>query len=500
MNMERKSGILMPVFSLPGKYGIGDFGKESYEFVDFLVSAGQRVWQILPLVQTGYGNSPYSSVSSESFNPYFISLEKLKEQKLLTAGEIAGARSDSRFIDYERVSKVRFGLLRKAFSRFDVQSDGFKNFLEEKRFHDYALFMSMKERFNNSPFCEWASCYKFRDEKALKEFENANKGEMLFWQFLQYEAEKQWHALKKYANDKGVEIMGDLPLYVAKDSVDVWKNPTLFKLDEDLNPTVVAGVPPDYFSETGQLWGNPVYDYDAHKKDGFKWWTERLKKALEIFDYVRIDHFRGLDRYYEVDCKAENAIGGNWVEVPSKELFDSIHKHVNGDRIIAEDLGIIDDGVRALLKYTGYPGMKVLSFAFDGNKDNLYLPENIEENYVCYTGTHDNDTLMGLIESVTEWDYDNIVNGIKRSLKLSKISKKIAGNVSLVSAIVELGFSCRAELFVMPMQDALFMGTEYRINEPGTVKPQNWAVRLDKSHFKPSTAKKLKALTVKYKR
>jgi 4-alpha-glucanotransferase len=291
-----------------------------------------------------------------------------------------------------------------------------------------------------------------------------------------------------------------MPLYVAADSVDVWVNPTLYKLDDDYKPRKVAGVPPDYFCEDGQLWGNPVYDYQAHEKDNFNWWTNRLVRALEVFDYVRIDHFRGLDRYFEIDCDKENAKEGVWIDVPSEELFNRIHQTVDRDRIIAEDLGIIDDGVRELLKFTGYPGMKILSFAFNGDKGNLYLPERIEENSVCYTGTHDNDTLLGLIYSATEWDKNNLVFGVKSSLDKMGIFGRTDDDESLKDSIIELGFASKANLFISPFADLLGRWSDYRINEPGTCSEKNWSVRFLEKDFSDSLALKIKTLTEKYKR
>ncbi len=490
----------MPIFSLPSKYGIGSFGSESYEFIDFLKKSGQKVWQILPLVQTGYGNSPYSSVCSTSFSPYFISLETLKEEKLLTANEVKGARIDTKYVDYGKLYNVRYPLLKIAFNRFDKEDAEFAAFCKSGEYRDYAFFMAIKKETNYQHFYEWEDGLKYRDKKALNTFYKENKDEVLFWQFLQFMAKKQWLALKKYAKEKGVKIMGDMPLYVALDSVDVWKAPELFKLDENFTPKKVAGVPPDYFSRTGQLWGNPVYDYDTHKADNFAWWRKRLKTALKIYDYVRIDHFRGLDRYYEIPFGANDATSGEWVKVPSRELFDSVHSEVGKDKIIAEDLGIIDDGVRELLKYTGYPGMKILSFAFDGMPDNLYLPEAIEENSVCYTGTHDNDTLMGLIEKASDWDKNNLLNGAKNSLKKMGIKAEITDNKSLAAAIINLGFASKSNLFIVPMQDYLFMGGDMRINEPGTVKDQNWAVRFSKSDFTAKVSERILKLVKKYNR
>jgi len=490
----------MPIFSLPSKYGAGSFGSESYKFVDYLVSAGQKVWQLLPLVQTGYGNSPYSSVSAESFNPYYISLETLKEQGLLTSAELKFAYLSGQTVDYGELYSVRYPLLRKAFLRFDKEDKEFNRFLRKKEFYDYALYMAIKYASGQKHFFHWTKELAYRDEKALKKFARDNREEILFWQFLQFIAQKQWFDLKKYANSKGVSILGDMPLYMALDSVDVWKNPHLFKLDEYFNPTKVAGVPPDYFSKDGQLWGNPVYDYDTHEKDGFKWWCERIKRALTVYDYVRIDHFRGLDRYYQVENGMPDAKIGEWVDVPSEKLFTAIHQTVDKDRIIAEDLGIIDDGVRQLLAYTGYPGMKILSFAFNGEPNNLYLPQNIEENYVCYTGTHDNDTLRGLIDNATEWDYNNLVNGVRNSLDVLGVKGDVTTKEGLMQAIKELGFKSKAKLFIMPMQDVLCYGAEYRINQPGTVKTQNWSVRFVDADFKKSTANALKKLTIKYNR
>ena len=267
--MQRQSGILMPVFSLPSKYGIGSFGKESYKFIDYLSAAGQKVWQILPLVQTGYGNSPYSSVCSYSFNPYFISVELLKEQGLLTAAEIKFAKSDKEYIDYGELYSVRYPLLRNAYARFNKEDKAFKRFLKSKEFYDYALFMAIKYASGQKHFYEWEEPLRKRDELALNKFAKSYKEEINFWQFVQYLAKTQWQSVKKYANEKGISIIGDMPIYVALDSVDVWKDPTLFKLDEDFKPKKVAGVPPDYFCEKGQLWGNPVYDYAAHESDGF---------------------------------------------------------------------------------------------------------------------------------------------------------------------------------------------------------------------------------------
>ena len=490
----------MPIFSLPSKYGIGGFGKECYEFIDFLKGAGQKVWQILPLVQTGYGNSPYSSVSSSSFNPYFISPDLLVEEGLISESETIFALSDNKYINYGELYSVRYPMLRKAFSRFDRNCEEFVAYKESKESYDYALFMSLKYESGQKHFYEWDTKFKYRDAYALNKFATDFSEEVDFWQFVQFTAKKQWLAVKDYANSQGVSIMGDMPLYVALDSVDVWVNPELFKLDENFVPKKVAGVPPDYFCEDGQLWGNPVYDYDKHKEDGFSWWIRRLQKTLSIFDYVRIDHFRGLDRYYEIDFGAENARQGEWINVPSDEFFSALHDNVDKDKIVAEDLGIIDDGVRELLSKVGYPGMKILSFAFNGEDGNLYLPERIEENSVCYTGTHDNDTLMGLITGASQWDYGNLVRGVQKSLKLMNVCGSTDSFSSIVQAITELGCASKARLFILPMHDVLHLATDYRINEPGTVKEQNWAIRYSEDDFSVGVARKLKNLAERYGR
>lgn len=498
--MERSSGILMPIFSLPSKYGIGDFGKESYKFVDILSASGQKMWQILPLVQTGYGNSPYSSVCGSSFNPYFISPELLQEKGLVTKEELKFSLCDKQYIDYGELYAVRYPLLKKAFERFDKSDKTFVQYLNSKQSYDYALYMAIKEASGQKHFYEWDLPFRDREQKALADFENAYKEQVVFWQFVQFIAREQWFNLKEYANKKGVYIIGDMPLYVALDSVDVWTNKHLFKLDQDFMPKKKAGVPPDYFCEDGQLWGNPVYDYEVHQKDNFSWWVNRIKSALEVFDYVRIDHFRGLDRYYQVDRDRENAREGEWIDVPSEQLFNTLHKYVDRDRIIAEDLGTIDDSVRELLKFTGYPGMKVLSFAFNGQSDNLYLPEKYQNDCICYTGTHDNDTLLGLIESMNEWDYNNLINGVKNSLEQMDIDCDISHTKGLISAIIRLGVKSNANLFIVPVQDLLALDTHYRINEPGTVKEQNWAVKFQSQQISLETFAGLKDLCEKYNR
>ena len=491
----RISGILMPVFSLPNKYGIGDFGEDCFKFIDFLKAAGQKAWQILPLVETGFSNSPYSSVSSASFEPLYISPENLYKEGLIDKSDLTFSESDSKYVDYRYIRSIRTPLLRKAFSKFDRESKEFKAFVKSGRGEEYALFTALKEKYGGKSFTLWGKEYLKRDKKAIDTFKKENEEEYLFRLFLYFKAESEWLAVKKYANENGISIIGDLPLYVAEDSADVWAHPELFKLDENYKPRKKAGVPPDYFSADGQLWGNPVYDYDAHRKDGFSWWVNRLKRALSIFDYVRIDHFRGLSAYYEIDKDSDSAKNGEWKKVPSDELFSAVKSSLDDSKIIAEDLGIIDDGVKDLLKKTGYPGMKVLSFAFNGEKNNPYLPENLPYNSVCYTGTHDNDTLKGLLDKFSDWDRNNFINGERESL-----SKLSLTPVDPITDTIRLGLRSESKMFIMPIQDFLGLGTEYRINEPGTVKDENWSVRLEKAHFSGEVAKKLKKLTEEFGR
>ena len=497
---KRASGILAPIFSLPNEFGIGDFGSCSYKFIDYLASAKQSVWQILPLVETGYGNSPYSSVSSASFSPYYISPELLYKSGLITKDERDAQKTNAKIIDYGFLYSTRYALLKKAFSRFDKKDADFTRAVKSKKYRDYALFMALKIKNNFKPFYEWENDYKTRNKKALDNFYIQNKNEVLFYEFIQFLAETEWKCVKAYANFNGISIMGDLPLYVALDSVDVWTNPTLFKLDENYLPKKVAGVPPDYFSNDGQLWGNPVYDYSEHEKTGFAWWTSRIKNALKNYDLIRIDHFRGLDRYYEIDSTATTARVGEWIEVPSKKLFTAIHKKVNRNRIIAEDLGVIDDGVRLLLKDLNYPGMKILSFAFNGDIYNPYLPENISKNSVCFTGTHDNDTLKGLIKSLSEAEKRTFILGVKNSLKRLGERKKVSTDKGLYNALLMLGFSSKSKLFILPLSDLFYLDKEYRINIPGLMREQNWAIRYDKKFFNSTNQQKLLTLTKKYKR
>ena len=474
MDNVRQAGVLLHISSLPAKYKIGSLGKEAYRFAKKLAKAGVKYWQILPLVQTGYGDSPYQSVSCTSGNPYFIDLDLLAGQGLLTKKELAAAKGAGN-VDYGALYAERYQTLRTAFSRFAFDSTEFRAYVDEGKHEDYALFMTAKTVYGGT-FTDWEEGLCRREEGALEKLRTDYHEEYLFWQFLQYEFDLQWKALKHYCNSLGLKIIGDIPLYVAYDSADVWAHPELFKLDENLKPAKVAGVPPDYFSETGQLWGNPVFDWAAHKKENYRWWRGRLAHALETYDVVRIDHFRGLDRYYEVNADEATAVNGCWQDGPKDELFEGIDK----SRIIAEDLGEMDDGVRSLIARTGLPGMKVLLFAFDGNEDNAFLPHNIATNSVCYTGTHDNDTVAGYVKSLTPEEFLLFRSRVAKELKQCGLDIKLGRTPESCSkAFVEIAMASKSSLAVVPVQDLMGLDNSARMNHPGT-NGGNWVWRLKK--------------------
>lgn len=490
---KKEAGVLCHISSLPGKYAIGSLGKEAFRFAKTLAKSGVKYWQVLPLVQTGFGDSPYSSVYSDSGNPYFIDLELLAKEGLITKEELKGAEGKGD-VDYGALYEERYPLLRKAFSRFNFDGVDFRAFVKTGGQEDYALFMTAKTVFGGN-FPDWEEGIRDRDADALERLRTDYHEEYLFWHFLQYEFHLQWQALKSYCNGLGVKIIGDIPLYVAYDSADVWAHPSLFKLDKKLKPAKVAGVPPDYFSATGQLWGNPVYNWKEHEKDDYAWWRNRLNRALSTYDVVRIDHFRGLDRYYEIPFGAETAEHGEWKDGPKEKLFEGF----GSSAIIAEDLGVMDDGVRTLLKKTGFSGMKVLLFAFDGNPDNPFLPQNIGENYVCYTGTHDNDTVWGYVESLSAEEFILFRSRVAAALEergvLVSIGKK---GENLPEAFIRLAMSTDARLAVVPVQDILGLGNEARTNYPG-IAEGNWKFRL--SHrLGGAPMKRMKKIIKKYRR
>lgn len=474
MGLKRETGILCHISSLPGKYGIGSLGKEAYRFAKKLAQSGVKYWQVLPLVQTGYGDSPYSSVSCNSGNPYFIDLDMLAKQKLLTKEELKSAQRKGE-VSYGELYEERYTLLRKAFSRFFFDDEDFRDFIKSGVAEDYSLFMTAKTVFGGS-FTDWEAPIRDRNPEALEKLRTDYHEEYLFWQFLQYEFRREWFALKAYCNKSGLKIIGDIPLYVAYDSADVWAYPELFKLNKKFSPEKVAGVPPDYFSETGQLWGNPVYDWKEHALDDYGWWRGRLADALEIYDVVRIDHFRGLDRYYEIPYGAKTAEKGSWQDGPKEKLFEGI----DPEKVIAEDLGVIDEGVKALLEKTGFSGMKVLLFAFDGNPNNDFLPKNIGENSVCYTGTHDNDTVAGYIKSLSAEEFILFRSRVAAALEQSGVYVSLGGQgEKFPEAFVRLALSSKARLAIIPVQDVLGLDNKARMNVPGT-QSGNWNFRLSR--------------------
>ena len=496
MKVKRKSGILMPVSSLPGKYGIGTFGKESYRFVDMLHEAGQSYWQILPLGPTSYGDSPYQSFSTFAGNPYFIDPEMLIEEGLLTAKEADsfdfGKKGDK--IDYGMLYNSRFKMLKIAYNRWNCAKDnGFAKFCRNNSFwlEDYALYMAVKNSFGGVSFIEWDEPIRKRDKKTVAIYKAKYAREVEFYKFLQYKFLTQWKALKEYANDNGIKIIGDIPIYVAFDSADTWASPELFQFDENGYPTAVAGCPPDGFSVTGQLWGNPLYDWDHHKATGYKWWISRIKHCYELYDVIRVDHFRAFDAYYAIPYGDKTAEFGRWKKGPGFALFKEIRKELGDVDMIAEDLGFLTDSVINLVRRTGCPGMKVLQFAFDSRADSDYLPHNYVSNTVCYTGTHDNDTTVGWFKTLKAADRKMAMEYINRN--------DFSSDKELAFAFIKLAMSSVSKLCIIPMQDYLGLGNEARINLPSTVGG-NWIWRMKKGAFTKKLARDIRRITKLYAR
>ena len=391
----RRSGILLPISSLSSKYGIGSFSKEAFQFVDFLAKSKQKLWQILPLGPTGYGDSPYQAFSTFAGNPYFIDLEALIEEGLLTKDECKILEDGSKKIDYAKQFQYRFPLLKKAYERYKSdKKEEADRFQKENQFwlDDYAFFMAIKNNQEGKSWIDWDENLKLRDEQTLADYREKLEEEIEFYKFQQYYFYKQWMKLKSYANEKNIKIIGDIPIYVSLDSADAWANPELFLLDEKKTPKLVSGCPPDAFSPTGQLWGNPIYDWEYQRKTGYDWWKKRMQYCFFLYDIVRIDHFRGFDEYYTIPYGSETAMNGRWEKGPGMEFFHAMNQALGKREIIAEDLGFLTDSVIKLLEDTGYPGMKVLQFAFDSREESDYFPHNYVRNSVVYTGTHDNDT------------------------------------------------------------------------------------------------------------
>ncbi len=496
---NRRAGILMPVSSLPSPFGIGTLGKGAYAFLDWMEKANMKIWQVLPLLPTGYGDSPYQSFAADALNYYFIDFELLEQDGLLEKADYESVvfGEDPRRVDYGRQFAYKIEILRKAFARFDTNDKAWQEFLSIGKYNDFALFMSLKVRFHYRPWEEWEEPFKNAESSAISEHETAYAQEIAFWQFTQFLFLKQWNALLNYAHGKGVEIMGDMPIYVSYDSVETWKyRKQLFMLDSQGNASLRAGVPPDAFSEDGQLWGNPVYDWNKMKKNGYAWWKERIRYNFSLFDIVRIDHFRAFDRFYAIDGAAETAREGKWRDGPKAELFTEMKSYA----IIAEDLGVIDDGVRKLLKDTGYAGMKVFEFAFDNNPENEYLPQFYNENCVAYTGTHDNDTLRSFIETMDKEKRKSFTAELEKQCLLAETAYISESVEDECESIIRLLMQSKANTVIFPMHDICSFGAEARLNAPSTVSGDNWTFRFTEKDFKNRKAAWLKGMTQEYNR
>ncbi len=482
----------MPIFSLPSKGGIGTLGKEAYRFVDFLEKAKQTWWQILPLNPTNYGDSPYQSFSSYAGNPYFIDPELLIVGGFLTKEEFEsfdfGDESDS--IDYGKLYENRIDLLKLAFARFNAD-ERYKAFLEENDFWlpEYALFMALKNANDDVAWENWDKSLRKRDPKALEKAKIQHANTIEFYCFVQYMFSLQWKALKKYANEKGIKIIGDIPIYVAYDSVDVWSQPSQFQLDEDLKPTAVAGCPPDAFSEDGQLWGNPLYNWSLMAEEDYAWWKQRIKYVLSLYDCVRIDHFRGFESYYSIPYGAKDAKKGKWLKGPNIALFKALEAELGKNLpIIAEDLGFLTPAVLKMLKKSGYPGMKVLQFAFGDDATSDYLPHNFAKNCVVYTGTHDNDTIIGWAQ-----------NSEREEVEFAEKYLDSKSTEGFNWAMMKSALSSVADTCILMMADLIGKGSEGRINTPSTVG-ENWKWRIEGSNINDWLAKIIAEYTETYGR
>ncbi len=489
----RKSGILLPVSSIPSKYGIGTFSKQAYEFIDLLEKAGQSYWQILPLGPTGYGDSPYQSFSTFAGNPYYIDLETLIEDGYLTEEdcEECDFGDNDVYIDYEKIYLSRFKVLKKAFLNSHIEKEeAFQTYVAENSYwlDDYALYMAVKNSFDGKSWIEWDEDVKLRKPESMQRCREEYAEEIMFYQFQQYLFEKQWSALKAYANGKKIEIIGDIPIYVAFDSADTWANPELFQLDDTLTPVAVAGCPPDAFSATGQLWGNPLYRWDYHKETDYAWWIKRIAYCYKLYDVVRIDHFRGFDEYYSIPYADETAEFGHWEKGPGYDLFKTLKAELGNIAVIAEDLGYLTKSVIRLVKRTGYPGMKILQFAFDSREESDYLPHNYGANSIVYTGTHDNDTTVGWYKKLNRQDK-----------ALAKKYLDIRSSKDVQWEFIRAALASVSDTCIIPMQDYLGLGSEARTNVPSTLGT-NWKWRMVPGQFTDELAERICEMTKLYGR
>ncbi len=492
---ERASGILLHPTSLPGKYGIGTLGKAATDFIDFLVRSKQKYWQILPLGPTGYADSPYQCYSAHAGNPNLIDLEILVKERLLSFEDLNEFPvSDNGPVDFDMVQKARKPFLYKAYKNFSERNDPtaklkFRNFLKENYswLNDYALFVAIKNNLEFKPWYDWEEDIKKRQPEALKHYEDLVRDEIDYNKFTQYIFFRQWTSVKEYAHQRSVRIIGDIPLYISPDSADAWTNPGIFEYDEELNPIHVGGVPPDYFSETGQLWGNPLFRWEEKTEEVFRWWADRIQSNLNMFDIIRIDHFRGFAAYWAVPYGETTAINGNWVDGPGKEFFTAMVERLGNLPVIAEDLGVITPDVEELRDEFGFPGMKVLEFAFDSAETNDYLPFNYTKNCIVYTGTHDNDTVKGWFAAASDSDRACTLN------YLNTTGEDIHWDM------IRLALSSVANTAIIPLQDLLGLDSSGRMNVPGTTN-NNWRWRALTEDFTDELAAKLAKLTVLFGR
>jgi len=494
---ERSSGILFHPTSLPGKYGIGTLGKEAYAFIDFLKKSRQKLWQIFPLGPTGYGDSPYQSFSSFAGNPYLIDFDLLIEAHLLSEEDLRDVffGDNEEYIDYGAIYNQKYPLLRRVYENFKSSDnhemrENLEHFKRENAswLNDYSLYISLKNHFNGLPWNEWAHDIKNREHGAMEHYRNELADDIEYHNFIQFLFFKQWGDVKRYANENGIKIIGDIPIFVAADSSDAWANPEIFLFDEERKPVKVAGVPPDYFSATGQLWGNPLYNWQKLKETNYSWWVERVRANLSTCDIIRIDHFRGFEAYWAVPYGDDTAINGQWEPGPGIDLFNAIKSQLGELPIIAEDLGLMTQGVIDLREATGFPGMKILGFAFDSGEENDYLPHTYTKNCVVYTGTHDNDTLIGWFQKAKEEDRQ-----FARDYLNSRSDDEIHWDA------IRGAWSSVASMAISPVQDFLGLGSEARINTPG-VAAGNWQWRLKHGVLTDELAERIAKLTKVYSR
>lgn len=492
---KRSSGILLHITSLPNRYGIGSLGAEAREFVDFLVESGQKLWQICPLGPTGYGDSPYQVYSSFAGNHLLIDLDMLVKSRLLTVSDLTDVPEfNSQFVEYQRVHEFKESILRKAYDRFKKkQPKKFEAFVKKNAewLDDYAFFMALKKDNNGESWLDWPEVIRSRDPKVLEERRKKLAAEITYQQFLQYIFRQQWDKLKKYANDNNVQIIGDIPIYPSMDSADVWSNPSYFQFDEDLNPVAVSGCPPDDFSLTGQLWGNPLYNWEKLEEDEYSWWVKRIESLMKMVDIIRIDHFLGFEHYWSVPYGSPTAENGVWKQGPGHKLFSQIQKQLGNLPIIAEDLGAISPEVERLRDDFKFPGMKILQFAFGDGEDNPYLPHNFPKNSVVYTGTHDNETTVGWFQNIPE----HIKNHVRNYLSYLKFTDWEVG-----WKMIEAALDSQAVFAIAPLTDYIGLDNQARFNEPGTVGNHNWSWRFTNGMLTPEMAKAIKRMVRSAKR